>query len=494
TTRLAAGKYEIKLDAGSDQVSIDKQTIEIRRGETVIARISRDEKSAPTLASDKREPTYLEKPLSYWLSRLNERDPESLTQALMAIHALVSRSTSEEIKKALLVALPEFYDSDGTQPFVGGMVGIISKCTPSRDEYAQLLIPILEASSPTVQAKLITTADVTAMDLPQVWEWLLKRHQDGRLAPDVGTTAVERLALRLTYENMPPALRDRTADTVRRLGGLPRNFLFTTPRLAVQYTQWPPEFAELVETTAIDTLLSDDSSDQEVLVATIQLKMPQFDGQRLARTPKREQLIAALARRLRTQLDTTKLDQLTHCSNVSNGLIDAGTPKKANYPAKLDIIYREPQLSLTTNLLELIHWLGIQDLMLDEITLIVDRLNDDVAQWLGRHCRTLILDRASVNWPYLPIDDGRVTKYVIWYEAIRLLPEPVRSERAWQVVSQEKEMWMNALIQDLRLDDNGKIGIVLNPQLKAFDTNQDGVLSVDELEGLLPKPTAADFE
>ncbi|MCA9171497.1 MAG: hypothetical protein KDB23_27705, partial [Planctomycetales bacterium] len=494
TTRLAAGKYEIKLDAGSDQVSLDKQTIEIRRGETVIARIRRDEKSAPAIASDKREPTYQELPLSYWLSRLNERDPQSLTQALIAIKALVSRSTSKEIQLRLLDAVRDFYGSDAPQAqmYLEHMVGIVSACTPSRYEFAELLIPILEALSPEVQAKLIGSGEIAAMELPQIWEWLLKRQRDGQLVPDVRNTAVNQLASRLNNRNMAPAWRNRTADTIRQLGGLPRLHLFAMPISPTgESLLWPSEYAELLEAMAIDTLIAEDASDQDVLLAIIQLKLPQYDNKRLAEMPKRKQLVAALARRLRTQLDTDRLDRLTNCLNVPIGLIDAGTPKKASYPFKLGIRYGKQELSITTNLLDLIHRLGVQDQMLDEITLIVDRLNDDVAKWLST--KYLILrDVPVISWPSIPIEDGIVTKYVIWFEAVRLLPEPVRSERAWRVVSQE--MWMNALIQDLRLDDNGKIGIVLNPHLKAIDTNQDGVLSVGELEGLLPKPKAADFE
>ncbi|MCA9149168.1 MAG: serine/threonine protein kinase, partial [Planctomycetales bacterium] len=470
TTRLAAGKYEIKLDAGSDQVSIDKQTIEIRRGETVIARISRDEKSAPTLASDKREPTYLEKPLSYWLSRLNERDPESLQQALNAVNALVSRSTSEEIKTVLLAALPDFYDLDRPviQGFVPQMVGIVATCTRSRDEFAQLLIPILQASSPGVQAKLIASDAIAPMDLPQVWEWLLKRHQDGQLPPDVRIIAVDRLAVNLNRENMAPALRGKTAEIIRQLGGLPRRNLYSTPYSPTgDYVRWPAEYAQLLEATAIDTLISEDASDQEVLLAVIHLKMPQFDSQRMARTPKREQLIAALTRRLRAQLETDRLDQLTHCTNVQENLINVGTPKKATYPLKITITRGAHQLSITTNLLELIHRMGVQDQMLDEITLIVDRLNDDVAKWLGRMSSVLRPGVATVNWPQIPIEDGIITKYVIWFEAVRLLPEPVRSERAWRLFMPEhKPMWLQWLTRDLNRDDSGNIKVELNPSLK----------------------------
>ncbi len=39
TTRIAAGQYDVSIAAGSDQFAMDRQTLEIKRGETVIARV-----------------------------------------------------------------------------------------------------------------------------------------------------------------------------------------------------------------------------------------------------------------------------------------------------------------------------------------------------------------------------------------------------------------------------------------------------------------------
>lgn len=43
-TRLHAGDYDITIHEGSDQVSIEPKQVQLRRGETVIARIIRSQK------------------------------------------------------------------------------------------------------------------------------------------------------------------------------------------------------------------------------------------------------------------------------------------------------------------------------------------------------------------------------------------------------------------------------------------------------------------
>ncbi len=55
-TRLYAGKYEVILSEGSDAVTLDQPTVEIKRGGTVIARVT--EKTPVTGTSgDGRQPT-----------------------------------------------------------------------------------------------------------------------------------------------------------------------------------------------------------------------------------------------------------------------------------------------------------------------------------------------------------------------------------------------------------------------------------------------------
>ncbi len=57
TTRLYADRYEIVIDAPSDQVSVDKETFVVRSGQTIVANIKQVPSSQPTLPSSTSEST-----------------------------------------------------------------------------------------------------------------------------------------------------------------------------------------------------------------------------------------------------------------------------------------------------------------------------------------------------------------------------------------------------------------------------------------------------
>jgi hypothetical protein len=113
-TRLHAGDYDITIHEGSDQVSIEPKQVQLRRGETVIARIVRSQKqesgstqsgtrggggAAVPVASQRSSfagvslPASVEtllfkgKSLSEWLLVLErERDPDEWKKAFEALH------------------------------------------------------------------------------------------------------------------------------------------------------------------------------------------------------------------------------------------------------------------------------------------------------------------------------------------------------------------------------------------------------------------------
>ncbi|MCU0714472.1 MAG: hypothetical protein MUC43_20680, partial [Pirellula sp.] len=128
-TRLQAGEYDITIHEGSDQISIEPKQVQLRRGETVVARIVRLPKSESSKSqlevSDSRKseesatnekqafagveiPESVEKilfkgkTLVEWLHVLEqERDPAAWREAFEAIHRAepqVIRSLAEPIR------------------------------------------------------------------------------------------------------------------------------------------------------------------------------------------------------------------------------------------------------------------------------------------------------------------------------------------------------------------------------------------------------------
>ncbi|HMP78848.1 MAG TPA: serine/threonine-protein kinase [Pirellulaceae bacterium] len=98
STRLWAGKYQVQIEGGSDQLAISNDTFELRRGETVIARITRTESpkqlaGTPELATPSPAPTYsgktLEELTTEWISG-------SSKQMSPGIRVLVSAMTPEQ--------------------------------------------------------------------------------------------------------------------------------------------------------------------------------------------------------------------------------------------------------------------------------------------------------------------------------------------------------------------------------------------------------------
>ncbi len=118
STRIAAGEYEVSLATGSDQFEIDHETLQIKRGQTVIARVRQISKTAVasnSLSSEAsartdsaaKEKVYKSKTLATWRNQLiNERSFEALQDALEAIPTLTSASERQAIINEFLMNYP----------------------------------------------------------------------------------------------------------------------------------------------------------------------------------------------------------------------------------------------------------------------------------------------------------------------------------------------------------------------------------------------------
>lgn len=93
STRLYAGKYEVRIDEGSDSISIDQQKISIRRGDLVVARVS--QQATPTTDSASSEIAAANEALADATSSLaRSRETESSLNPL-----LPTQSTVKELKE-----------------------------------------------------------------------------------------------------------------------------------------------------------------------------------------------------------------------------------------------------------------------------------------------------------------------------------------------------------------------------------------------------------
>jgi Ca2+-binding EF-hand superfamily protein len=113
-TKLFAGKYEIEIAGASDDLLIDRESVIIRRGETVLAKIGRPQSTISLPAESSQittEPVFEGKPLSVWLNQVEtERSPIQLYSALEAVENLIAPSNAEQVRTSLLSTMATVAD------------------------------------------------------------------------------------------------------------------------------------------------------------------------------------------------------------------------------------------------------------------------------------------------------------------------------------------------------------------------------------------------
>ncbi|MEM7474002.1 MAG: protein kinase [Planctomycetota bacterium] len=178
STRIYAGKYEIKLATGSDSLSLSEEQITIARGKTQIASITlASEKkpvspTAPTATNQTpnlaytNEPVYLGKPLSFYLTSLaRERSGKGLGDAFEAINALLGPETEEIISDAVLEILPRIdgdlrvFQGEGERASSSEVdyegFQLLQRANP-RNTYVELVVNELNKAEPRWRERILS--------------------------------------------------------------------------------------------------------------------------------------------------------------------------------------------------------------------------------------------------------------------------------------------------------------------------------------------------
>lgn len=118
STKLWAGRYEVVIDAPSEDMIVENDSFVLKRGAVVVARISTKDTSGQQPSANKsaevdpNAPTYRDKTLDQWLAILRrERDLKSVLDCFDAIKRLHESRKAEEITAAVLIALKSFEKS-----------------------------------------------------------------------------------------------------------------------------------------------------------------------------------------------------------------------------------------------------------------------------------------------------------------------------------------------------------------------------------------------
>lgn len=206
-TRLQAGEYDITIHEGSDQISIEPKQVQLRRGETVVARIIRLPKNDPSSSqlgtSESRTSTESAKPerhafagvelpesvetllfkgktLAEWLRVLErERDPAAWREAFEAIQKADSQLVQSLAEPIRAMGLQNKFFSVHSN---GWFLPIFS-----HEEFEQLVMKQLEGKSLSecfeivgyvallTKCKVRGGEDYQVNRLPNLWEFIEER-------------------------------------------------------------------------------------------------------------------------------------------------------------------------------------------------------------------------------------------------------------------------------------------------------------------------------
>ena len=179
STKLWAGEYQIVIESDSDQLEIENDKFVLRRGETVVAKITKkahgNSGRALTLDSDtvvpaKRpvlhtsriqrqlgqvpdrvvgEPTYDSKGIEYWIDSHSSGDKRRRSPVLKIIHAL-ARHLSEDRKKEIVERRLDRYKHEVSPSFHTSMAAGLAPLCDSEELFDKLFDHVSSRTDPNV--------------------------------------------------------------------------------------------------------------------------------------------------------------------------------------------------------------------------------------------------------------------------------------------------------------------------------------------------------
>ena len=297
TTRLFAGNYEVSIGTGSDRFQLDRDTIEIKRGETVIARVlssnTHATKSLPVptkeIASTEAklpavsETVYNGKTLSMWLDEFDrERSEKAIQSSLEAIQALATTSNRDRIAETMLSSLSSHPPANDSESFV-----CIRNIIEVRENYERHLVKTLVAKNEAWTKRVLQRSSmlwdqkegkITVEQLPMM-EWIAKNILSANsttsrelvgAAGNYCATAFNTMELEQTLEakyiNLISAHPQLGPDFWLQFTSFPP---FTSDRR--KDSHWNPRFVSLIESKAATYFLDMTISERHVAQSAILL-------------------------------------------------------------------------------------------------------------------------------------------------------------------------------------------------------------------------------
>ncbi|MCU0720799.1 MAG: serine/threonine protein kinase, partial [Pirellula sp.] len=335
TTRLYAGNYEVSIGNGSDRFQLDRDTIEIKRGETVIARVLSSNPHAtisppvPTneIASTEAklpaasETVYDGKTLSMWLDEFDrERSEKAIQSSLEAIQALATASNRDRIAESMLASLPSHPPANDYEAFT-----CIRKIIDVRENYERHLVKTLDAKNEAWTKRVLQSSTrpgdrrerVLSVEQLPIMDWIAKNtlsaiSSTSREIVESAGVYVWRTLTEMVLEQSLETEYINLISTHSQLG--PGFWLQFTPlphpfAYAVRGDfPWNPRLVSLSESKAATYFLDMTSSEKHVAQSAMLLTSLLSDSDRNGREPfdRSAELVRVLAKRLHELAKTTQ--------------------------------------------------------------------------------------------------------------------------------------------------------------------------------------------
>lgn len=539
STRIAAGQYDVSIASGSDQFALDRETLEIKRGETVIARVRQIPSPRPrapnntrnailepsaTLPPEEESPdvkVYDGKSLAAWRRELiRDRSFEAIKQALGAVGALANSKERPQIIQEFLESFPDHLTSQNqfdllqevhrisrdSATFVNCVHGALDKADDDMAAYLLSSTPYFVSKRKDVNRRewFCSIVPLAGWSKEFLSDKTLSKANDRvqinsaarlKLIKAAGNCIAEHVRFLRDQNPREQEAEQAVVETMKTFKHLDERFWM---RVAEVYFPEPPLLMAAVEERATHSLLT--SQDAEcVSVATLLLthsNSPSFDRTGMPTLKRRDEIVAKIRERLRefiTQPQTIP-QNVDYQKLVEDRRLEVATKLEMSQQ-----LFR-PQLSvnlgyLETNpcfdLLRLAATLQASEEIAVELNDLLMAVRDPATSFAARVVAVQEAHNVRLHWP-AGLIDGKI--FVISVE--KSPPAPVtdlspKEISAAVILSQIESMLTKekclAIKQDLSKQIRAKW---IDAQLKQFDANQDGAIDSNEL----PSSRAADSD
>ncbi len=349
-TRLYAGSYEVSIGGGSDNFQLDRETIEIKRGETVIARVGSKPKPVdePITLANKQDlesidagntgsaTVFAGRTLEVWLNDFaRERSPKEIEKSLEAIAALAQESNKDYIAKRLLSSLrdlPSNHDTNAFQclyviladpnKFSSHLLATLDAQSNEwlkNDAWAKRVLQSAIPLQIRLRTQVVEDKRALATELRPYTQWivekLLSHETESNLPTELASASTpliesgaDLLAMIVNIAAFDPETEDRYLERLKSHQALAPSFWsrFVPQQDANLNFQWNPKLVSLIESKAIEAFCNEETPERYVAESAMLLSML-FDNSKRTRISEQPSVLnrisEVLARRLNEALD-----------------------------------------------------------------------------------------------------------------------------------------------------------------------------------------------